>query len=319
MDNLDEILNAEPEPEEDEALDFIIDEDMRVIAVPDKGVVLGVEGDKDVNRIRFRMNRYYRGTDLADFDIRVKYRNPEDERNYFVVSDKTVTDSTITFVWVVAADATACKGTVWFAVSFFTAKEDGVIGQCFNTTLGQAKSLEGLDVDAEADDPELVDFMTHLKNDLTVHVGELLTQAENAKDAAARSEQNAKASEEKALASRNAAETSEKNTSAMLNKLTVEYTGGCLGSYAVTLPVSGWTKQSGAAAYSCTATLAESTVACIPVSAVQMEDIPAAREAVLYGSCESLAGQVRFWADNKPAKDLHVRITLLEPKAELKG
>ena len=34
--------------EEDTAYDFVIDEDLRVIAVPERGVVLGVEGDKDV-------------------------------------------------------------------------------------------------------------------------------------------------------------------------------------------------------------------------------------------------------------------------------
>ena len=39
--------------EEDTAYDFVIDEDLRVIAVPERGVVLGVEGDKDANRIRF--------------------------------------------------------------------------------------------------------------------------------------------------------------------------------------------------------------------------------------------------------------------------
>ena len=35
--------------EEDTAYDFVIDEDLRVIAVPERGVVLGVEGDKDAN------------------------------------------------------------------------------------------------------------------------------------------------------------------------------------------------------------------------------------------------------------------------------
>ena len=40
---------------EDSTCDYIIDEDLRVIAIPERGVVLGVEGDKDVTRIRFRM------------------------------------------------------------------------------------------------------------------------------------------------------------------------------------------------------------------------------------------------------------------------
>ena len=105
MDNLDELFDGMPEP--DAGLDFVIDESKRLIAVPE-----------DVNRIRLRINRYYRGSDLADFAIRVNYENAEGDRNYFTVTEKTVTEQTITFIWVVAADAVAYKGTVHFAVSF---------------------------------------------------------------------------------------------------------------------------------------------------------------------------------------------------------
>lgn len=45
MDNLDELFDGMPEP--DAGLDFVIDESKRLIAVPEEGVVLGVEGDKD--------------------------------------------------------------------------------------------------------------------------------------------------------------------------------------------------------------------------------------------------------------------------------
>lgn len=319
MDNLDEILGAIPEPEEDGALDFVIDENMRVIAVPDNGVVLGVEGDKDVNRVRFRMNRYYRGTDLSDFEIRVKYQNAEDEKNYFTVTDKTVADSTITFAWLVAADATAYKGTVWFAVSFFTAEDDGVITQCFNTTLGKAQSLQGLDVDIKTDDPELVDFMTHLKQDLTLHAGEYVTQAQNAQTAAAGSAAKALASEENAARSAESSKTSEDSTRKMLNKLVTDYTGGCLGIYSVTLSADGWVKAAGDIAYSCTAALEASKPSYVPVTAVLPEDIPAMRKSLLYGTCESMDGEVRFWADNQPEQDLHLQIALIVPDMELKG
>lgn len=319
MDNLDEILDAMPEPEEDDALDFVIDENMRVIAVPDDGVVLGVEGDKDVNRIRFRMNRHYRGIDLANFDIRVKYQNAGEEKNYFAVEEKAVTDSTITFVWVVAADATAYNGIVWFAVSFFAAEEDGTIAQCFNTTLGKAQSLQGLDVDIKADDRELVDFMTHLKQDLTLHAGEYVTQARNAQSSAANSAVKALASEKNAAQSEKNAMASEDSTRKMLDQLVADYTGGCLGIYSVILPADGWTKADGDTSYSCTATLEASKTSYVPVTAVIPKDIPAGRKAVLYGTCESMDGKIRFWADNQPGQDLHLQIALIVPDMELKG
>lgn len=163
--------------EEDTAYDFVIDEDLRVIAVPERGVVLGVEGDKDVNRVRFRMNRNYRGTDLSGFNIRINYRSAEDEINYFTVTEKTVTDDAIYFVWLVGADTVAAKGTVYFVARFFTAEEDGTIIQEFNTTLGNARTLEGLAVDAQADDKPVKDLLAQLEYDLKTYTAPFVQQA----------------------------------------------------------------------------------------------------------------------------------------------
>lgn len=163
--------------EEDTAYDFVIDEDLRVIAVPERGVVLGVEGDKDVNQVRFRINRHYRGTDLSGFNIRINYRSAEDEINYFPVTEKTVTDDAIYFVWLVGADAVAAKGTVYFVARFFTAEEDGTITQEFNTTLGNARTLEGLAVDAQADDKPVKDLLAQLEYDLKTYTAPFVQQA----------------------------------------------------------------------------------------------------------------------------------------------
>ena len=163
--------------EEDTAYDFVIDEDLRVIAVPERGVVLGVEGDKDVNPVRFRINRHYRGTDLSGFNIRINYRSAEDEINYFTVTEKTVADDAIYFVWLVGADTVAVKGTVYFVARFFTAEEDGTIIQEFNTTLGNARTLEGLVVDAQADDKPVKDLLAQLEYDLKTYTSPFVQQA----------------------------------------------------------------------------------------------------------------------------------------------
>jgi hypothetical protein len=223
MATVDELLAAET-TESDDELSFLIDEHLRIITVPERGVVLGVEGDKDVNRVRFRMNRYYHGSDLSSFQIRINYQNADGEVNYFTVSEKTVDTDTFSFVWVVAADAVMTKGTVLFVVNCFTTDSSDVVQKAYHTTLGAASVLEGLEVDVEGNQPQIVDFLAKLKNELTVHAGTVLQQmddyaksAESSKtaagnyadaasrssssaagsaSAAAKSEQNAKASEE---------------------------------------------------------------------------------------------------------------------------
>ena len=148
MATVDELLAAET-TESDDELSFLIDEHLRIITVPERGVVLGVEGDKDVNRVRFRMNRYYHGSDLSSFQIRINYQNADGEVNYFTVSEKTVDTDTFSFVWVVAADAVMTKGTVLFVVNCFTTDSSDVVQKAYHTTLGAASVLEGLEVDVE--------------------------------------------------------------------------------------------------------------------------------------------------------------------------
>lgn len=215
MATVDELLAAET-TESDDELSFLIDEHLRIITIPERGVVLGVEGDKDVNRVRFRMNRYYHGSDLSSFQIRINYQNADGEVNYFTVSEKTVDTDTFSFVWVVAADAVMTKGTVFFVVNCFTADSTGVVQKAYHTTLGTASALEGLEVDVEGNQPQIVDFMSQLKNELTVHAGTVLQQmneyakaAESSKTAAGNSATNAANSATAAKASESNAKASE--------------------------------------------------------------------------------------------------------------
>lgn len=203
--------------EEDTAYDFVIDEDLRVIAVPERGVVLGVEGDKDVNPVRFRMNRNYRGTDLSGFNIRINYRSAEDEINYFQVTEKTVTDDAIYFVWLVGADTVAAKGTVYFVARFFTAEEDGTIAQEFNTTLGNARTLEGLVVDVQADDKPVKDLLAQLEYDLKTYTAPFVQQAKTYAENSAASADRAATYASSANSSANSAAQSAQSASADAN------------------------------------------------------------------------------------------------------
>ena len=217
MASLDEVLSSMEDMggEEDGALDFLIDENLRVISVPEQGVVLGVEGDKDVNRVRFRMNRYYHQADLSTFDIRINYQNAEGDKNYFEVSEKTATDDSLSFVWTVAADAVSYKGQVCFIVVCLKASAEGTIDKAYHTTIGKASVLEGLTVDEQVDQTKVQDLMLHLKNDLTTHATGLMENAktevkaaENSAKAAKKSETQSATSEANALKSATAASTS---------------------------------------------------------------------------------------------------------------
>ena len=126
---------------------IVIDKDFRLISVPERGTVLGVEGDKDVNLVRFQMPRFYRGTDLSGFDIEVHYDNAESERGIAPTIDKIINKDTVRFTWVVGKDVVSSKGTVRFTVYCVKKDADGTVEQAFGTTVGTGASLEGLGSD----------------------------------------------------------------------------------------------------------------------------------------------------------------------------
>lgn len=333
MASIDELLESANQAGCDDELSFIIDEHLRIITVPERGVVLGVEGDKDVNRVRFRMNRFYHGSDLSEFCIRINYQNADGDINYFTVTEKTVETDSFCFIWTVAADATMVKGTVLFVVNCFMTDVDGVVQKAYHTTLGAGTVLEGLEPYEGGDIPEIVDYLTHLKNDLMIYSGTLVTGAEDAAAAASRSaaeaanaERNAKSyadssgtSAEAAATSARAAKTSETNVVKLLDSITTSYNGGVIGSQLVKIPVTRWSKSDSDAAYSCTLEKAECTAFLVPIATVEPDDVPSAIAAGLYGTCQALDGALKFWSKTKPTKELTIAVVLLEPDIKQKG
>lgn len=171
MANIDEAFAALSDVQSvsvNENVDFVVDSYLRVISIPVRGVVLGVEGDKDVNRVTFRMSRTYKGVDMSQFQIRINYANANNELNYFKVTEITVSDDEIVFVWVVGADAVAYVGNVEFVVRFIKLSGSNII-QELNTTLTTAKSLIGLSVDGEISPVQREDLLAHFYNEIDAY------------------------------------------------------------------------------------------------------------------------------------------------------
>lgn len=171
MANIDEAFAALSDVQSvsvNENVDFVVDSNLRVISIPVRGVVLGVEGDKDVNRVTFRMSRTYKGIDMSQFQIRINYANANNELNYFKVTEITVGDDEIVFVWVVGADAVAYVGNVEFVVRFIKLSGSNII-QELNTTLATAKSLIGLSVDGEISPVQREDLLAHFYSEIDAY------------------------------------------------------------------------------------------------------------------------------------------------------
>lgn len=140
----------------------VIDSDMRIIDIPEQFKVLGVENDKDVKVMQFRMPKVYKGTDLSAFNISVNYQNARGTKDRYVVTDKKVSGDQIEFSWTVGKTATVYRGDTRFIVCMRLIGSDGVIKKEFNTTLATMTVLEGLEVDNPVIEQEEKDIIAQL-------------------------------------------------------------------------------------------------------------------------------------------------------------
>lgn len=140
----------------------VIDSDLRIIDIPEQFKVLGVESDKDVKVMQFRIPKTYKGTDLSAFTISVNYQNARGTKDRYVVTDKKVSGDQIEFSWTVGKTATVYRGDTRFIVCMRLAGSDGVIQKEFNTTLATMTVLEGLEVDNPVIEQEEKDIIAQL-------------------------------------------------------------------------------------------------------------------------------------------------------------
>lgn len=167
MSALDELLNSMSDEDYlQDDVQFLIDKDLRTITIPQKGVILGVVGDRNVNRVNFQMPKLYNGFDMSEFSVRINYQNANGDMNYYDVIDVSVLDdSTLAFTWLVEEDACAYVGQVTFLVYMYKVNGDELI-QKFHSTVGRASVLVGLEVDEYVDPEATIDILTKIKLDL---------------------------------------------------------------------------------------------------------------------------------------------------------
>ena len=150
MPSLDELLNtlsAEPDDYLHDSVQFMIDENLRIIAIPSDGVVAGVVGDKNVNHINFQMQRYYNGFDMSTFSARIKYINAGGEANVSTVTDMTIENDILLFTWLVDSDVTKYSGTVAFSVNLYKNETSETARQSFNTANNSTlRVFDGVDI-----------------------------------------------------------------------------------------------------------------------------------------------------------------------------
>lgn len=142
-----------------EQKECVIDNDLRVINIPQNLKNLGVEHDDDVHIIKFKLPKMYCGFDLSEFSIRINYLNAASKGDVYVVNDKKVESDYITFSWLIGRSALAKKGDTIFNVCLKKVDTEGIVLKEFNTTIAKLTVLEGLETleQVETQYPDIIE------------------------------------------------------------------------------------------------------------------------------------------------------------------
>lgn len=150
---------------------LVIDENLRTIKIPPKAIIAGAMGDKDVNWVNFKIPRYYDGTDLSEFQIRVNYLNANGDPNFYTAQNVVVKDSVIYFSWLITMDAVAYAGDLQFSVCLISYKDDKVDKE-FTTATAILEVPESIKVEQYIDPGEMEDIIARVLQEVTDFIEE---------------------------------------------------------------------------------------------------------------------------------------------------
>lgn len=163
LQSVDELLTlAEQQSAEKEYC--TVDDDTRVVTVPETYKMLGVESDKKAKRIWFKFPKLVgnNGLNLMDLSIRINYRNAAGDGDIYIVTDKKEESDSVIFSWELYPNVTKQKGKVQFVVCAIKTKTDGSITNEWNTKLNsECESFEGLETkqEIEKENPEVIEYI----------------------------------------------------------------------------------------------------------------------------------------------------------------
>ena len=161
---LEEALAAATVDDGSETVYCTVDDDTRLVTVPEKYKKLGVESDEKAKRIWFRFPKLVgnNGVDLSAIGVRVNYRNANGDGDIYIVEDLTTDGDYVTFSWELTRKVTAYKGNVSFVVCAVKSAADGTIKNEWNTTLNkECEVLEGLEVTEQItqENPDIIEYI----------------------------------------------------------------------------------------------------------------------------------------------------------------
>ena len=152
-----------------------VDPELRELILPSEKLVLGINGDVEVNAVQFQLPLTYRELELKKLTPRINYVDPNGDTNYYE-STMESDESNCYFIWPITPDITAYTGHVRFSLTLYQT-EEGIILHKFNTRSATGRVYTGFEVEKQVTPEQqqtlLSKLETQIKADLNDHTERL--------------------------------------------------------------------------------------------------------------------------------------------------
>lgn len=152
-----------------------IDPELRELILPSEKLVLGINGDVEVNAVQFQLPLTYREFELKKLTPRINYVNPNGDAYYYETVMES-DESNCYFIWPITPDITAYTGHVRFSLTLYQT-EEGTILHKFNTRSATGRVYTGFEAEKQVTPEQqqtlLSKLETQIKADLNDHTERL--------------------------------------------------------------------------------------------------------------------------------------------------
>ena len=155
-----------------------VDPELRELILPSEKLVLGINGDVEVNAVQFQLPLAYRELELKRLIPRINYVNPNGDVNYYE-STMESDESNCYFIWPITPDITAYTGHVRFSLTLYQTEGDNILHK-FNTRSATGRVYTGFEAEKQVTPEQqqtlLSKLETQIKADLNDHTEKLKNQ-----------------------------------------------------------------------------------------------------------------------------------------------
>lgn len=152
-----------------------VDPELRELILPSEKLVLGINGDVEVNAVQFQLPLTYRELELKKLTPRINYVNANGDTNYYETVMES-DESNCYFIWPITPDITAYTGRVRFSLTLYQT-EEGIILHKFNTRSATGRVYTGFEAEKQVTPEQqqtlLGKLETQIKADLNDHTEKL--------------------------------------------------------------------------------------------------------------------------------------------------